>query len=156
MSNAAARGLPIYRKTAKTAGIYGKYRMRGTDYPGNPPEMGLGNGILGPYTRFFRLPIKDPGSPRLFVIPKPSKREKGPANRHPTVKPVRLFRHVIRLVTPPGETLCDPFLGSGTTAVAAIQEGVKFVGIKRQKDYFRIARTRVKEAWRAQGKRMPG
>jgi DNA modification methylase len=122
--------------------------MLGTDYPGNPPERNLGNGILGPYTRFFRLPIHEPASPRLFVIPKPSKRERGPANDHPTVKPVSLFRHLIRLVTPPGETVCDPFMGSGTTAVSAIYEGVPFVGIERRKAYARIAERRVRDAQR--------
>jgi DNA modification methylase len=149
VSNAAARGLPIFRKTPKTRGIYGRYAMRGTDYPGNPPEKGLGSGILGPYTRFFRLPVEEEGAARLLVVPKPSGRERGKSNRHPTVKPVRLFRHLIRLVTPPGGTVCDPFVGSGTAAVAAMLEGFDFAGIDIEEKYVRVAEARAEDARKA-------
>lgn len=149
VSNTASRGLPIFRKTPKTKRVYGAFRNMGIDYPGNPPETGLGDGILGPYTRFFRLPIEGPESLRFFVIPKPSKGEKGRGNDHPTVKPVRLFRYLIRLITPPGGIVCDPFLGSGTAAVAAIEERATFVGIEADSGYVAIARERVRAALRA-------
>jgi DNA modification methylase len=68
------------------------------------------------------------------------------ANTHPTVKPVALMRWLVRLVTPPGGTVLDPFLGSGTTAVAAILEGVNWVGCEMTADYLPIITGRVNHA----------
>lgn len=68
------------------------------------------------------------------------------ANFHPTVKPLKLMRYLAKLVTPPGGTVLDPFLGSGTTAVAAIQEGFRFIGIEREQEYVAIATARVEHA----------
>ncbi len=64
-------------------------------------------------------------------------------NHHPTVKPIALMRYLIRLVTPPNGTVLDPFLGSGTTAIAAIQEGFDWIGIEREAEYCDIARARI-------------
>lgn len=64
-------------------------------------------------------------------------------NIHPTVKPVRLMRWLIRLVTPPGGTVLDPFTGSGTTGIAAVLEHMDFVGVERDPDYMRIAEARI-------------
>lgn len=92
---------------------------------------------------------------RFFLIPKASRRDREPTvlpddwpqgqrfSTHPTVKPTRLMRHLIRLVTPEGGTVLDPFLGSGTTAKAAVLEGVKWVGIEREPEYIRIAEQRL-------------
>lgn len=66
-------------------------------------------------------------------------------NHHPTVKPVALMRWLVRLVTPPGGVLVDPFLGSGTTAIAARLEGYSCVGIEREEEYLRIAAGRLPE-----------
>ncbi len=71
-----------------------------------------------------------------------------PAN-HPTVKPTALMRWLCRLVTPPGGTVLDPFLGSGSTGKAAVLEGFSFVGIERERDYLAIARRRVAAARKA-------
>lgn len=65
------------------------------------------------------------------------------ANNHPTVKPIDLMRWLVRLVTPPGGLVLDPFLGSGTTGIAAALEGMRFVGIEREADYMRIAEARI-------------
>lgn len=64
-------------------------------------------------------------------------------NTHPTTKPVDLMRHLVRLVTPPGGRILDPFLGSGTTAIAAIMEGFTCVGIEREPEYVAIAEARL-------------
>jgi DNA modification methylase len=64
-------------------------------------------------------------------------------NVHPTVKPIELMRHLVRLVTPAGGTVLDPFLGSGTTALAAEQEGRQWVGIEREESYVKIAEARL-------------
>jgi DNA modification methylase len=66
-------------------------------------------------------------------------------NHHPTVKPVDLMRWLVRLVTPPGGTVLDPFTGSGTTGCACAVEGFEFIGIEREPEYADIARQRV--AW---------
>lgn len=65
------------------------------------------------------------------------------ANHHPTVKPVSLMRWLVRLVTPPNGTVLDPFLGSGTTAVAAIMEGFDWVGCEMNREYLPIIEGRV-------------
>jgi site-specific DNA-methyltransferase (adenine-specific) len=64
-------------------------------------------------------------------------------NFHPTVKPVDLMRYLCRLVTPPGGIVLDPFMGSGTTGVAAKLERFEFIGIEREEEYVEIARLRV-------------
>lgn len=69
---------------------------------------------------------------------------------HPTVKPVSLMRWLIRLVTPKGGVVMDPFTGSGTTGVAAIQEGVRFVGAELMPIYVKIASGRLDHAERPQ------
>lgn len=66
-------------------------------------------------------------------------------NIHPTVKPIALMRWLVRLVTPPGGTVLDPFAGSGTTGIAAALEGFEFVGIEREPEYAAIADARI--AW---------
>ena len=65
------------------------------------------------------------------------------ANVHPTVKPLDLMRHLVRLVTPPGGIVLDPFLGSGTTALAAEMEGFAWIGIEKEAEYVAIAEARL-------------
>ena len=67
-------------------------------------------------------------------------------NNHPTVKPIALMRYLVRLVTPPNGTVLDPFLGSGTTAIAATQEGFDWIGIEREAEYCDIAEARIAAA----------
>ena len=64
-------------------------------------------------------------------------------NNHPTVKPTDLMKYLIRLVTPKGGVVLDPFMGSGSTGKAAVLEGMNFIGIEREKEYFKIAQTRI-------------
>jgi site-specific DNA-methyltransferase (adenine-specific) len=64
-------------------------------------------------------------------------------NNHPTVKPLALMRYLCRLVTPPGGIILDPFMGSGSTGVAAELEGFRFIGIDQDKEAFDIACRRV-------------
>ena len=64
-------------------------------------------------------------------------------NNHPTVKPIDLMRWLVRLVTPPGGTVLDPFAGSGSTGAAAMLEGARFLGIEREAIYVPIARARI-------------
>lgn len=80
---------------------------------------------------------------RYFYAAKASKADRGSGNNHPTVKPNDLMRYLVRLVTPPGGTVFDPFMGSGSTGIAAIQEGFSFVGCEQQAEYIEIARRRI-------------
>ena len=64
-------------------------------------------------------------------------------NNHPTVKPIALMRYLCRLVTPPGGTVLDCFMGSGSTGIAALQEGFDFIGIEVNPEYVEIARRRI-------------
>ena len=65
---------------------------------------------------------------------------------HPTGKPVAMVGQFVGRFTDQGETILDPFMGSGTTGVAAIQMGRKFIGIEREPKYFDIACKRIEEA----------
>jgi len=67
-------------------------------------------------------------------------------NHHPTVKPVAVMRWLCRLSVPPGGVVLDPFMGSGTTGIAAIREGFRFIGCEREPDYLAIARARIAHA----------
>jgi site-specific DNA-methyltransferase (adenine-specific) len=64
-------------------------------------------------------------------------------NHHPTVKPIKLMEYLIKLVTPPNGIVLDPFMGSGSTGVAAKKLGFEFVGIEMNKEYFEIAQKRI-------------
>lgn len=67
---------------------------------------------------------------------------------HPTQKPIELMRYLVRLVTPPGGLILDPFMGSGSTGKAAVLEGFRFVGIDIDRAYIEIARQRIEQAGR--------
>jgi DNA modification methylase len=94
-----------------------------------------------------KLPAK-PATGSLSTHPKmiPASGQATYQNFHPTVKPVELMRYLIKLVTPVGGTVLDPFLGSGTTAVAAELDGYKWVGCELTNDYLAIIQGRVQHA----------
>ena len=83
------------------------------------------------------------GASRFFYCPKASKKDRDEGNVHPTVKPTELMKYLIRLVTPKDGIVLDPFMGSGSTGKAAMQEGMWFVGIEREKEYYEIAKQRI-------------
>ena len=64
-------------------------------------------------------------------------------NYHPTVKPTDLMLYLIRLVTPNGGTILDPFMGSGSTGKASVRGGFDFIGIEREDEYMKIAEARI-------------
>ena len=86
------------------------------------------------------------GVARFFYCAKASKAERGQDNDHPTVKPMALMRWLCRLVTPQGGVVLDPFMGSGTTGVAAVREGFQFMGIELDARYCEIAQRRLDAA----------
>ena len=115
-------------------------------------EMNAQSNDTGGASRYFTNtewhPIDD--EPPFQYVAKASKKERNAgledANTHPTVKPIALMRWLVRLVTPPGGTVLDPFLGSGTTAVAATLEGFEWVGCEMTEDYWPIIEARVEWA----------
>ncbi len=72
----------------------------------------------------------------------------GGARHHPTQKPIAVMRQAIQWAANDARTILDPFMGSGTTGVAAVQMGRKFIGIEREPKYFDIACKRIEDAQR--------
>ena len=70
-------------------------------------------------------------------------------NNHPTVKPIELMKYLIKLITPPGGTVLDPFNGSGSTGCAAVELGFEYIGCELDPAYVEIAKRRI-EAWNKQ------
>jgi site-specific DNA-methyltransferase (adenine-specific) len=64
-------------------------------------------------------------------------------NTHPTLKPINLMTYLCRLITPEGGIVLDPFMGSGSTGIAAQLEGFRFIGMEMDEDYFKIAEARI-------------
>jgi len=123
-------------KTDKMAkNVYGDYegKKAGSSELGRFPANVMHDGIEEDWARYF-------------YCPKTSKAEKGKDNSHPTVKPLKLMKYLCRLITPKGGTVLDPFMGSGSTGIAAKDEGFEFIGIEREKEYFEIAEQRVSVA----------
>ena len=103
---------------------------------------------------------------RMFYCPKASSADRGnevmralplfdvteTRNTHPTVKPTTLMAYLCRLVTPPGGLILDMFCGSGSTGVAAVEEGFRFVGIELNPEYADLARKRIDAAGTLFGK----
>lgn len=100
------------------------------------------------------------GASRFFYVAKASRRERnaglegmpdrldfsryeGNKNHHPTIKPIKLMEYLITLITPPNGTVLDPFMGSGSTGVAAKNLGFNFTGIELNDEYFEIAKRRL-------------
>ena len=84
---------------------------------------------------------------KYFYCAKTSKAERNQGlekkNIHPTVKPIKLMKYLCRLITPKGGTVLDPFMGSGSTGMAAKEENFDFVGIEKEQEYFNIASARI-------------
>lgn len=93
-------------------------------------------------------PASEGGASRFFYVSKAPKSERPVVDgtAHPTVKPLALMRWLVRMVTPPGGTVLDPFAGSGTTLEAAMLEGFNAVGIEREADYLPLIQARVERA----------
>ena len=83
------------------------------------------------------------GASRFFYVAKASKKERGEGNNHPTVKPVSLIKYLVTLVTPPDGVCFDPFMGSGTTAIACINTNRNYIGFEIDKDYYNLAQKRI-------------
>lgn len=87
------------------------------------------------------------GASRFFYVAKASRSERTMGgkveNNHPTVKPIKLIEYLITLITPPGGIVLDPFAGSGTTALAAINLGFNYVLIEKEEEYVSLINERI-------------
>ncbi len=130
------------------------------------------DGVTGWLGTNTNAPSDSGGASRFFYVAKASKRERNAGleglasqitsdgraiaadnayqrgkterqNHHPTVKPVKLMEYLIKLVCPPGGIVLDPFMGSGTTGVAAVQLDCEFIGIELEAEYVAIAEKRI-------------
>lgn len=136
-------------------------RFGWTAHPEGTPDLGYGDS--GGPSRFFycakasrgerefgldALPEVRRSDGRDKDIENPRLRTTDRRNHHPTVKPMNLMRWLTRLVVPPGATVLDPFLGSGTTGIAVALEDhdARFIGMDLDPEYIEIARTRI-NAW---------
>jgi DNA modification methylase len=111
-------------------------------------KAGVGSVALGDYgAGKFAESYGDSGSAaRFFYCAKASGDERGEGNNHPTVKPVDLMRWLVRLVTPKGGTVLDPFMGSGSTLIAADAEQFHAIGCELSPEYAAIAERRIRDA----------
>lgn len=111
--------------------------------PSKPGMFGVGHGAdTKPWAPGYN---DSGGASRFFYCAKAPKAErlKADGTAHPTVKPLTLMRWLVRLVTPPGGTVLDPFTGSGTTLEAALLEGFHAIGIEANPDYLPLIRQRL-------------
>jgi DNA modification methylase len=152
----------------KSNDVYGTYGACMTEKPDNLgrwPANVIHDGLEEEWSRFFYCAKASKSERNAGLDGLPERRESdrvkddgaggdNPRNRtnearqnfHPTVKPLALMRYLIKLVTPPNGTVLDPFLGSGTTAVAATLEGFEWIGCEMTEDYWPIIEARVEWA----------
>ena len=119
----------------------GTYNVYSKMYPRYVETIGDSGGA----SRFFFNVEQDDLEDLIpfFYCAKASKKERGEGNTHPTVKPLKLISYLITLVTPPNGICLDIFEGSGTHALACIENGFKYIGFELDKHYFDIATKRI-------------
>lgn len=146
----------------RQSGVSGGDKRTKKKHVGNVGN-GHTHGNMGPAIEGSPCYQDSGGASRFFYCAKASKSEKNagcegladlgegldpnaPAldkNHHPTVKPLKLMSYLITMITPPKGVVLDPFMGSGSTGVAAVTNGFKFVGIEKEKEYLAIAKKRI-------------
>ena len=82
---------------------------------------------------------------KYFYAPRVTRKERGEYNDHPTPKPIALMRYLCRIYAPANGLVMDPFVGSGSTGIAALQEGQRFVGIDLDQHYIDISERRIQD-----------
>lgn len=100
---------------------------------------------LGRYPSNIIGHFEEPEHQKYFYAPRATRKERNEYNDHPTPKPINLMRYLVRIYSPKNGLLIDPYVGSGTTGIAAIQENVNFIGIDMDKHYIEIAEKRIKD-----------
>ena len=125
----------------------GKGRAKKENFDRTKSMFGIGH-AAGSSPRFEDATV---GASRFFYCAKASKSERNAGldeltNGHPTVKPLKLMQYLIKLITPEGGVCLDPFMGSGSTGVAAKSLGFEFIGCELSPEYLAIAERRIEAA----------
>lgn len=89
--------------------------------------------------------LDEPEYQKYFYAPRATRKERGEYNDHPTPKPINLMRYLCRVFTPNNGLVIDPFVGSGTTGIGALQEKKQFLGIDMSQHYCDIAERRIQD-----------
>lgn len=110
-------------------------------------NMGLGAGFRTQHEMVLHYTLgapvyHDKGTPNVLTC----KRVGAKDRQHQTQKPDELMERLIRVVTPPGGVVLDPFAGSGSTGVAAVRNGFRFIGVERSPEHAATARARIEHA----------
>lgn len=108
--------------------------------------FGMGNGFRNQHELILHA---SKGTPRIFDRSVPNvigSKRIASSDLHPTEKPVGLLEELVRVCADRGETVLDPFMGSGTTGVAALKNGRRFIGIELDPNYFEVACERIRKA----------
>lgn len=87
----------------------------------------------------------NPDHQKYFYAPRVTRKERGEYNDHPTPKPINLMRYLVRVYSPKGGHVLDPFNGSGSTGIAALQEGDTYTGIDMSEHYCEITERRIQD-----------
>lgn len=141
---------PLFSSTVKRKGgilnktpeLRDEWRTTAGRFPANLIHDGS-EPVLELFPVTANYPGGDRSAARFFYCAKASSSERGEGNSHPTVKPLSLMRYLCRLITPPGGTVLDPFGGSGTTALAAREEGFSSILIEQEESYCQIITARL-------------
>lgn len=138
----------IHDGSLEVLAVFPESEVSGAARTGKPSKVkGKNDGSFMAWKNGTGALHNDSGSAaRFFYCAKASRSDRGPDNDHPTVKPTDLLRYLCRLICPPGGTVCDPFMGSGSTGKAAIAEGFSFIGIEIDPHYCEIAAARLSKA----------
>ena len=122
----------VKRQTAKDAEGNTGSAYGAESRPAGTPMISYGD--TGGASRYFK---------KFHYVAKASRADRGKGNTHPTVKPTKLMHYLIRMVAPKGALILDPFMGSGSTGLAATRNGYRFIGMEMSADYAEIARRRI-------------
>ena len=120
-----------FGKEGKTTGTQEKFGKENANPAGRYPMNIIGEVM--------------PEHQKYFYAPRATRKERGEYNNHPTPKPIALMEYLVKIYCPVGKVVVDPFCGSGTTGIAAIKQGKKFIGIDLDSDYIEISRKRIKD-----------
>ena len=131
--------------------VYPANGMNRLEFNQSEPDKWQGENTINDKGRFPSNVIGDiPDYQKFFYCPKVNRKERhmegSLENIHPTVKPIELMKYLIKLVTPRGGTVLDPFNGSGSTGCAAVELGHTYIGCELDAAYIEISKKRI-EAW---------
>lgn len=138
-------------ETANDAGLY--YKTTGTWHKQNPMPRNMNLHYINSTESwcYFTSGAKtgtfnnDGRALHDFVETPVTPRSERSFGKHPTQKPVSLMEKFVKELSNQGDVVLDPFMGSGTTGIAALRNGRKFIGIENCREYFEIAKMRIDE-----------